>query len=854
MAAAARQRRLPAPGTLPIVRAARSNDFLRHMMQPDFAPSVRALRRHPAFTLTATITLALGIGASTAIFSVTNAVLLRPLPYANPGRLFVVQSDFTKRNTRGLPVAPGDLADLRARVTRFSGIAGVSTTRQALTGDDAQPEQVQVANVTTNLFSLLGVNVAPGRDFTGDDGVPPAAAAAPAVAPPSVVILGHEFWLRRYGGASTILGRTVTLGTSRALVVGVAPAGFELLFEPSQAVTRRPDVYSAMRIDWESSSRTTANLNLIARLRDGATIGAAQGELDAAAAELRTRFAVKEAAGQAYRAEAMAADAVRQVRPALLALMGAALCVLLIACGNVANLLLVRASGRETDEAVRAALGATSRDLVRRQLAEAFVMSVVGGVAGLLLAMLGISLLGTMTPANLPRMDAVSIDGTVLAFTVATMLVATSVVGVIPALRASRPDLMTVLRRGGRMGALAGGRRLRQGVVVAQVALAYALLSAGGLMIRSYVTLTRVNPGYDASGLVTFSLRNARAKTPAEKDAFTSAVRERISRITGVQAATAAFPLPLDGNNANLRWGTDAAAADPSKFQQGNARFVLPGYFAAMRTPVLEGRDFTEADNVPEAKVVVIDRLLAAKEFPNQSAVGRRLLSRFRTPEPEWFDVIGVVAHERHESLARDGRETLFFTDGMIGHGFATHWALRTTRTAADVATDLKAAVASIDPLVPVAELKPMSAYVDDARATTRFALFCLGVFAAIAVVLAGVGLFGTLAAVVRQRTTELGMRMALGATGGEVFRVIAVQGLVLTVAGIGFGIAGALALARVMASLLVGVAPTDAANLAAAALALLALSAFAAWIPARRAARLEPAGALREETARRAP
>jgi putative ABC transport system permease protein len=613
-------------------------------------------------------------------------------------------------------------------------------------------------------------------------------------------------------------------------------------------VERKPDMYAALRLDWDNASRTDGILSLIGRLRDGATAGQAQSEVDAVASDLRGRFQLKETQGMRFRAEPMAADLVKDVKPALVALMWSGIFVLLIACANVASLMLVRASQRESEQAVRAALGGSSVVLARQALAESLLLSAIGALAGLALAAFGIRVLELVAPVGLPRFDTVSIDTTVLGFTLLLMLVATCALGVIPAFRASRPDLMSVLRPGGRVGARSAGRALRQGVVIAEVALAYALLVGCGLMLRSYVTLTRANAGYDPNGLLTFSIRNGRLKTPPEKAAYNQAVHDRLAAIPGVQAVTAAYPFPLDGNSANLRWGTDAAAADPGKFQQGNARFVLPGYFEAMRTPVISGRTFTDADNVPGAKVVVIDRLLAEKAFPNQPAVGKRLLSRFRTPEPESFDVIGVVEHQRHETLAHDGRETLFFSDGMIGYGFATRWALRTAGDPASLAPQVRAAVAAIDPMVPVAELKPMSDYVRRAQAPTRFALVCITAFAAIAAVLAAVGLYGTLATVVRQRTTEIGVRMAFGAPRERIFSLVVGRGLALSGAGIVIGLLVALSLTRVMRSLLVGVEPTDPLTFVVISLVFAALAAIACWIPARRAAALDPAGALRDE------
>lgn len=819
----------------------------------EFASAARSLRRNPALTLTAIVTLALGIGASVAIFSVASAVLLRPLPYAAPQQLVVITSDFQKRDARDIPVVPGDLKELRASSVHLAGIAGVSTTRQALIGDDGKPEQVNVANVTTNLFTLLGARISEGRDFTDNDGVPVQSAPAPtsgvpAATPAPIVILSYEFWQRRFGGDRTILNRSVTLGAARALVVGVAPPGFELLFAPGRGVDRTPEVYAALRLDWDNASRTDGILSLIGRLKDGATVGQAQADVDAVASELRSRFQLKETAGLHFRAEPMAADLVREVRPAVIALTWSGVFVLLIACVNVAGLLLVRASFAAGEQAVRAALGESAAGLARLAMIESLLLSAAGTLVGLALVAPGIRIMQRIAPEGLPRLDTVTIDVSVVAFALLLMLAVTGLLGIVPAIRASRPDLMSLLRPAGRIGSRSMGKALRHGAVIVEVALAYSLLVGCGLMVRSYINITHASTGYDSDGLLTFSLRNGRLKTPAEKQAFSAAVRDKLAAIPGVTAVTAAFPLPLDGNNANLRWGTEAAAADPAKFKQGSARFVLPGYFEAMHTHVIAGRTFSDADNIPGAKVVVIDRILAEKAFPGETAVGKRLYSRFRTPEPEAFDVIGVVDHQRHETVARDGRETLYFADGMIGYGFASRWAVRTNGDPATLAPLVRAAVAEIDPLVPVAELKPMSDYIRRSQAPTQFALVCISVFAVIAALLAAVGLYGTLSLLVRQRTAELGVRIALGASRGSIFALVIGRGLLLTAIGSAVGLGLALSVSRVIRSLLVGVEATDALTFVAISAAFAALAAFACWIPARRAATLDAAGALRVE------
>ena len=822
----------------------------------DFRYAWRALRGSPAFTLTAVITLALGIGASTAIFSVVNAVLLRPLPYADAERLAIIWSDMVKREVYDFPIAPGDMPDLRQQATVFQDIGGVVTGRQAIGGDGGEPEQVTTAAATHNFFSLLGARVLVGRNFTEADAVPAPPAdgqAAPNIQQnppqlPASTILSYGFWQRRYGGDRNVIGRTIDVGNGRAEIVGVLAPEFELLFPPSTNLARTPDMYSALRIDWASASRNNVFLRVVGRLKPGATIRQAQQQADAIAADLRRRFPIKETSGLQLRIEPMRDDLVADVRPAIIALMGAVIFVLLIACANVANLMLVRAAARERELAVRAALGGTRWGLVRQMLTESLLVAGLGAVVGFALAQAGIKLLLLLAPQNLPRLENVSADPLVLAFTVVAGVVAAAAFGVIPALRASRPDLADVLRSTGRTGGLARGRRLRNAVAMAEVALSFVLLIGCGLMLRSFLALQRVEPGYDPNGVLTFFIAGGRPGGPEARAAFARQLQERLRAIPGVTGVTAASPLPLDGGIANLRWGPAAAVTDPSKFQQANLHVVLPGYFDVMRTKLIEGRVFTEADNDSSRTLAVIDRNFAAKAFPGESAVGKRLYIRVRSVEPEWFEVIGVVDRQRHESLAADGREGIFLADGLFGHGAANRWAVRTTANATSLTPAVRAAVAELDDRAPVAEVQPMTAMVDQAMASTRFALALITVFAVIAAVLAAVGLYGVLSTVVRQRTAEIGVRMAFGAPTRSIFQLVIGQGLRLSAAGIALGVAGALALTRGMASMLVGVRPTDPLTFAAIAVLFMAIAGVSSWLPARRAAALDPNVALREE------
>ena len=821
----------------------------------DIAYGVRTLRKSPGFTITALITLALGIGASTAIFSVVDSVLLRPLPYVDADRLMILNSEMRNRNVHDFPFAPADIGDIRRSVTAMSNIAGVTTFPQPLVGDDAEPEQVQTAFVTSNLIPTLGSSLQLGRNFTDDEATPPPPPPAnvqngTVAAPPLdvAVILTDGFWKRRFGGDPHAVGQTVKLGGNNAHIVGVLAPGFELLFPPRMQVQRVPDVLQLAQIDFEKGSRINVIFFLVGRLKHGATITAARSQMDAVAADLRKRFPIDSTAGVYFSVTPMRSELSHDVRPALLALMGGVGFVLLIACANVANLILVRTSRRERELAVRAAFGGSRARLVRQMLVEALVLSAGGALLGLGVAKLGVAALTAIGPQNLPSIGNVGLSTAVLAFAVFAALVAASLFGVVPAFRASRPNVMGVLRRAGRTSELGGGKVLRNVVVVSEVALAFVLLIGGGLMFRSFLTLLSTDPGYDANGVLTFLVQNPNTNTNDARQAYMRSLGERLAAIPGVTAVTAGGQAPLSGGAFTARYGLETALADPSLYRQADVGVVLPGYFAAMRSPILAGRDFSEADNAPKSHSVIVDSLFAAKVWPGQSAVGKRVLVRARTDTAEWMDVIGVVRHERYESLADQGREMIFMSDGQFGFGAAAVFFVRTTGDPSRLAPQVRAAVAAIDKTVPVAQVRPLTYYVSRARASTRFALVLIGTFAVIAVVLAGVGLYGVLSTVVRQRTAEIGVRMALGAQTSSIFSLVIGQGVALSLIGIGIGLGAAWAMTRVMRSLLVGVAPTDPLTFVGVALLFFAIAVVACWIPARRAANLDPAIALRDE------
>jgi predicted permease len=826
----------------------------------DLGFAARTLIKSPVFAFTALATIALGIGASTAIFSIVNTVLLRPLPYRNADRLAFVTSDLTARNVTDFWIPPGDMPDLKREVTALDEVALVATFEVPLVDEQGDAQMLQVGNVTTNVFRTLGVRVALGRDFVDADGTPiapppPPAAGAPApggqpqqAPPPATTILSHEFWQRHFGGERDVIGKTLQFGNLTAEIVGVLEPDVRLFWFPGSNIDTRPDLYWASRINFATASRINANGRIVGRLRAGASFATAQSQANALVADLRKRFPIKETAGVRWRVEPMHQYLVANSKQTILTLMGAVVFVLLIACANVANLLLVRTSQRSRELAVRAALGGSRSVLVRQMLTESLVIAGGGALLGIALAYGGIGVLTSIGPQNLPRLNEISIDPVVLTFTIGAAALSALIFGIVPAVRASRVDVADILRAGGRSPALSGaGKFLRTAVVTAAVSLAFVLLVGSGLMIRSFASLMQAEPGFNSAGALTFTVGNVQAPTPEARAAAQRQIDEALQAIPGVAAVTAASNVPLDGGESSARWGPEAAVNNPALFQQADTRLVMPDYFSVMRTPLLDGRVFTDADNIPNQNRIIIDDVLAAKAFPNESAVGKRLLARVAGDQPTPWEVIGVVKHQRTVSLAADGRETIYMPAAQFGFG-VNRYIVRGTGDPTALAPSVRAALREINPRYLMHTVQPLDELVTIARGPTRFALVCIGVFAVVAVVLALVGLYGVLATVVRQRTAEIGVRMAFGAEPSGIFRLVVGQGMRLAVLGIGIGLVAALALTRVMQSMLVGVSATDPLTFIAITALFASVAALACWLPARRAARLDPLVALREE------
>ena len=829
-------------------------------MLKDFSYAFRTLRKSPVFTITVIITIALAIGASTAIFSVTNGVLLRQLPYKDSERLVLARSDMQRRDVKDFPLSNVDFLEVRnGAKNNFEDFAAVNTFRFTLPGLDGTPERIRAAAVSTNFFQMMGGRIVAGRDFQDSDGVPqpppPANAPANNAGPPplpNMVILSNEYFQKRFGGDASVIGKPLPVAAAAGggpppIVIGVLAPGFELLFPPKANLEQFPSVWFAARIPYDVANRNNVQWRAIGRLKPGVSIGQGQAEVETISQKIRDENPIAKTAGQSFQLVPMKQHLVDEVRPAILALMGAVIFLLLIACANVANLMLVRAASRERELAVRAALGAGWWALVRQTIAESLVIAAVGTLLGVGLAYLGIYELLAIAPANLPRLNAVRIDLKVLGFSILAGLLCAALFGVIPAIRTAKPNLINILRTTGRSGAL-GAAGVRNAVVIVEVALAFVLLIGSGLMFRTFMAIQRVDLGFDPRGLLTFQLLGNIGNTPEEAANFKRQLREQLGAIPGVRSVTASFPLPLAGGFSPVRWGGADALEDPSKFKAADLQIVLPGYFEAMGTKLIAGRTFTQDDSRPDRNLLIIDQALAAKAFPNESAVGKRILFRVRTPDAQWGEIVGVVGHQRNSSLIEPGREQLYVTDGYVNNGAASWWALRTDGNPTALAGAVRDVVHRAGKDTLINEMQSMDSRVIEAQAQTRFSLLLMGVFSTIAALLAGVGLYGVLATSVRQRTQEIGVRMALGAAPSRIFRLMIGKGLYLSVIGIAIGLVAAFGVTRILASMLVQVKPTDAVTFVFVSVLFLFIAFMASWLPALRAAGLDPTTALRNE------
>lgn len=800
----------------------------------DLAYAARSLGRVPTFATTVILTIALGIGASTAIFSVVNAVLLRPLPYKDPDRL-VLSDD---------PVSNAYFYDLHdGTKAAFDDLAAVMVFRAVVPREDGTAERISKGQITANFFHMLGAQVVFGRDFTEDDGIPKRPPPPPF--PPSegsVAILSYDYFQRRYGGNRDVIGRNLlSTGGNGPQIVGVLSPDFKPLLPTSLNSQPGVDVWIANDRGYDAQNRGELMLHIIGRLRLGVTVYQAQAQMDGVASAWGPDRPDVHLISWRKRL-------IEDVRPALLALMSAVVLLFLVACANTANLFLVRTSSRGRELAIRTALGARIGRLTRLMLTESLLLCGVATLLGVGLAWIGIRGLVRLAPSSLPRLHSTSIDWHVFLFSASCGLVGSIILAMLPAWSFVRSDLMHALHSTGRSTHLGRGRFIRSVVIVAEVAMAFVLLIGSGLMFRSFVELLHVHPGYEAHGLLTFlTVGDAKDVAPERRLAFLRDLEEHLRSIPGVQSVGGATGLPLHvvGPPDGVSWSAEKVPADPAL--RLDIETVLPGYFETLHSHVLEGRAFSEADNAGGQGLAVIDQSLAERVFPHQSALDRRICVYI--PQATWLRVIGVVEHQRLHSLADPGREQIFVTDGFWGIGISRHWALRTAGDPEKYVSVVRSEIAKFAPgRLAMTDVQTMDTTIDHAQAGTRFDLLLIGVFAMIAVLLAAVGLYGVVASAVRQRTAEIGLRIAFGAEPSGVVRLMIGQGLTLSAVGIGIGLVASAMFTRVMTSMLVGIQPTDPTTYAMMSALFLLVTGAACWVPARRAGGIDPMTALREE------
>lgn len=800
----------------------------------DIRYGARMLARRPLFTLVAVLTLALGVGANTAIFSIVDAVLLRPLPYPEPDRLIMIFDNFNRMGITDLPLSAPELADYHKHAGVFETLDGYATVQTNMTGE-GEPEQVRVTNVSANLLPTLGARTSRGRLFTASEDRPGNG---------QVVVISHGMWQRRFGSDPSVVGRTVRLSGTPFTVVGVMAPEFRFLEETEfwTPLALGPDMLELRGMRWISA---------IARMKPGVTIDDARKALNRTTKELGEQYPkfYSKNAQFSITVRSLMDLTVGEVRPALLVLLGAVGCVLLIACANIASLLLARALGRRREMALRAALGAGRGRLIMQMLVESLLLAVMGGVIGLLLAYWGLDILLAFSPEGLPRVDEIEINPIVLLFTLGLTLISGIIFGLVPALQVSRVHLNEALNEGGRGGMEGfGRRRLQNGLVIAEMALALVLLVGAGLALRSFAGILDVEPGFDPENLLTLSIALPEEQYTDQRPAeFFQTLSERVSRIGGVTGVGATNILPISGDGSDWTYiveGKPPAPGEPTP--SGQWRVVTPGYFRTMKIPLLKGRMLSDDDRIGGTNVMVINSTMEALHWPAGDAIGKRIKLGVDTAQP-WRTIVGVVGDVRHFGLDKDVRQEMYFPSNQFPQA-AMQVVVRTTGEPLDLVEAVKADARALDPDVPVANVSTMEYMVDKSVMGRKLNMGVLAAFAGLALLLATIGIYGLMSYSVAQRTREIGIRMALGASPAQVRRMVLRQGMATTLAGILIGLAGSFLLARLMESFLFGVAASDPPTYITVTLVLLIAALLACYLPARRATGVDPMVALRHE------
>ena len=801
----------------------------------DIRYGLRSLLKQPTFTAVAIVTLALGIGANAAIFTVVNAVVLRPLPYQDSERLAMLWT--TKDANQEQPFSFADYNDLKSQAKSFSALGAASPLWNFILAGDGEPEPIQGLYVSANLFELLRIAPEKGRGFTADED---------RTGGPPVVIISRALWERRFGGDPNAIGKTMSISGTTATVVGIMPAQFQFL-EPAAELW-----VPLAQNQFASSARQVRLLSVVGRLNDGVQASEASAELTGIAQRLESAYPDSNS-GVSLRLVPLHAQVTGKVRPALWLLFGAVGLVLLIACANIINLMLVRSAARHREIAVRAALGAGRMRLLRQLLTESITLSVIGGAAGILVGSWGVNALLALNPIPIPQHNDIGVDMTVLAFTLIASVVTGIVFGLAPAWQMLRVDLHSALKEGGR-GAVAesGQRRLSSLLVITEMAMAMVLLIGAGLLLRSFAHLLDVKPGFTTENLLTMQigLPNAAYQEPQKRAAFMQQLETSLRGAPEVTSVGFVTRLPLMStlNNITTYLAIEGREVPAGERPEIDFRRASTGYFQTMGIPLLSGRLVTEQDITNNSRFVLINEAMARRFWPGEDPVGKRISTIVSSGQQiPWQTIVGVVGNVRHLGLDIEPRPEIYYHTNTQPP-FGPVVVIRTTSDPTRLISIARAKVRELDRGVPISNVNTMEQLVAQSVAQRRFGMFLLGIFALLALVLAAIGIYGVVSYSVTQRTQEIGVRMALGANATDVLKMVLRNGMTLALIGVGIGLIGAFGLTRLMTRLLFEVKPTDVTTFALVSFGLIVVALLACYLPARRAMKVDPLEALRYE------
>ena len=818
-------------------------------MLKDIRFALRQLLKQPAFTAIAVVTVALAIGATTAVLSLVNGLLIRPLPYREPQQLVLLLQHFKSQNLDRIPVSPPEFKDYETRAHSFEKLGAFGYTNFNLAGED-KPERIPGATVTAGVLPLLGVSPLQGRFFDAQEC---------ALGRDNVVIISARLWQRRFNSDPQIIGTKLLLDGKSYTVVGVMPATFDFplqLFNLGNGgqFGGRAEIWKPLAFtDAEMKQRGSRSYAIIGRLAGGTSGAQAQSEIETLNAQMRLEHPNNYSQDNSFGGDILQLQdlAVARMRPALFILLGAVLLVLLIACANLTTMLLARAAAREREIAIRVALGAGRLRLLKQVFTESVLLALIGGTAGVVLALWGIELLKTIGAQTVPRLREVNVDLVVLGVTAAICVGTGIIFGLAPGLVSARPELTEALKEGGR-SSTGGARRnrLRNGLVIAEVALALVLLSGAGLLLKSFARLQNVNPGFNPRNVLTFEISLPKVQYPNDPSIvrFNNEAQRRIASLPGVQSAGFSTILPLAGTNSDSSFAIEGQPSNdrnPSPDEEN--REVSPDYFRALEIPLIKGRFFTDADNADAPPVIIVNRAFAKKFWPNREAVGKRIVMGGMSEHPNWITIIGVVGDVRHFGLDVDPKPEMYVPFAQDPY-FTAIYVVRSAQNPRNLLPAIHREIQAMDPAVPLANVRTFERVVADSVAPRRLSVVLLGVFAGVAVLLASVGIYGVMSFIVVQRTQEIGVRMALGAQRSDVLKLILGRSLKLISAGAAIGLIVTLLSTGALRALLYNVSAFDTPTFVLVTILLAAVALAASYLPAMRATRADPMTVLHAE------